>query len=799
MIIEKWKMNFMEHSSLECVAPCDMYSVLFSHGLIEDPYYGTNEKELFDLSRHDATFYSEFDLSDEALNSEKLELIFNGLDTICDIYFNDIVLGSVMNMHRMYEFDIKAIAKKKNYIRLEFKSPLNYFEKMEAYHHLYMDDNSSPGASHLRKALFMSGWDWAPRLPNMGIFRPVEVRYYDVDKIDDILIIQEHKDGNVTLDIDVTTKHSVSNLRLECEIDGNTYVLENGHGRIEIKNPRLWWPNGYGEQSLYDIVFYLYNGKTLIDTVKKEIGLRTLYLSREDDEYGQEFCFVVNGIKIFAMGANHVPIDSLPSRETNERLEELIKKCVFANFNSIRVWGGAYYPRDYFYELCDRYGLIVWQDFMVACANVWLRPEFEKEFVEEAIYNIKRIRHHASLGLLCGNNEMEEAICNWACADGNDPLVRRDYLRLYEEILPALCKEHAPFISYTPSSPTSDGGFNNPQDKTRGDVHFWDVWNGNCGFDEYRKHKFRFCSEYGFESLPNIKTIYDFCPEDERNLLSYTMESHQKHWHGNVKLLRYLAENYQQPKNLEMTVYASQLNQATAIKYGVEHFRRCRGYTMGSIYWQLNDSWPVASWSSIDYYGRLKALHYFAKRFYQSVSLGLFNDGDKIAINVANESRDTFNGYIRAGVRKNDFTSVYEITRDVSVTPLSSFDIDEFENKDFNGHRDAYFYAELYDSNDNLIASNTELGTVPKHFKLLSPEITANAYNGDGGVWLSLSAKAFAKNVEISFKHHDILLSDNYFDILDNRTYKVFAKTDLSAKEILGDVSIISVYDIPLR
>jgi beta-mannosidase len=220
---------------------------------------------------------------------------------------------------------------------------------------------------------------------------------------------------------------------------------------------------------------------------------------------------------------------------------------------------------------------------------------------------------------------------------------------------------------------------------------------------------------------------------------------------------------------------------------------------MGSIYWQLNDSWPVASWSSIDYYGRLKALHYFAKRFYQGVALGLFNDGDKITINVANELRSTFNGYIKAGVRKNDFTSVYEITRDVSISPLSSFDIDELENKDFNGHRDAYFYAELYDSNDNLIASNTELGTVPKHFKLLNPEIAVDAYNGDGGVWLSLSAKAFAKNVEISFKHHDILLSDNYFDILDDTTYRVFAKTDLCAKELLEDVSIISVYDIPLR
>ena len=796
MVIKNWKMDIGEHSGLECQAPCDMYSVLLAHGLIPDPYYGTNEETLLDYSKKNCTFYSEFSLSQDELTRDKIELCFFGLDTICDIYFNGTLLDSVMNMHRLYEYDVKALAKNENQIKLEFKSPVLYFEMMESSHHLYTNTDSLPGAAHLRKALYMSGWDWAPTLPNMGIFRNVVINCYDTDKIDDALIMQEHKNGKVTLSLSATTKHKAQGVTVVAKADGQSIALENGQGEITIENPRLWWPNGYGEQNLYTVEFNLYKGNILLDTVTKTVGLRTIELCRDKDEDGEEFCFKVNDIKIFAMGANFVPVDSLYSRFSKERLEGIIKDCLFANFNCIRVWGGAFYPDDCFYELCDTYGLIVWQDFMVACANVWMRPEFEREFKEEAIYNVKRIRHHASLGVLCGNNEMEEAICGWECADGHDPLVRSDYLKLYENILPSICKEHAPFIPYTPSSPTSGGNFDSPQDYTRGDVHFWHVWNGNCSFDEYRKHKFRFCSEYGFESLPSFKTVKAFCPEDEQNLLSYTMESHQKHWHGNVKLLKYLAEEYQVPKNLEMTVYASQLNQANAIKYGVEHFRRNRGYTMGSIYWQLNDCWPVASWSSIDYFGRYKALHYFAKKFYQPTMLGLFNETDRIDIAVANESLNDFSGYIKYGVSKNDFTAIFEKEKSVFVPALSSLDVESLSNKEFMGTKDEYFWCELYDKDGNLLSRNTELGTKPKHFKLMKPTIKIDADECDGGVLISLSSDVFAKNVEVSFKNYDIVLSDNYFDLTDNKPYKIFAKSSLSAKELLTDIKALSVYDI---
>ena len=795
MVITDWKMDFSKYKGLSCTAPCNMYSVLENHKIIDDPYYGLNEEKLTKLSEEDCTFYTQLYLDEGQLQYEKIDLVFHGLDTICDIYFNGSLLDSVMNMHRTYSYDIKALAKENNEIRLEFKSPIKYFERMEAEHHLYTNWDTVQGAAHLRKALYMSGWDWAPKLPDMGIFRPVEIKCYNTDIIEDVSILQYHKDGKVTLNVSATTKHNANNLTLLCEIDGQKATLENGKAEITIDDPRLWWPNGYGAQELYDITFRLYNGSCPLDTAVKSIGLRTLELCREDDEHGQEFCFRVNGIKIFAMGANYVPMDNLISRDTDERLEGLIKDCIFANFNCIRVWGGAYYPSDYFYDLCDRYGLIVWQDLMVACSNVWLSENMEEQFILEATQNVKRIRHHASLGIICGNNEMEEAICNWPCADGSDPLVRQDYLKLYEDIFPSLCSKLAPQIAYTPSSPTSGGGFDNPTDFTRGDVHFWHVWNGDCPLEEYRKYKFRFCSEYGFESLPSMKTVEFYCPKEEQELLSRTMVSHQKHYGGNPKILRYLQVFYKTPKDLKSTVYVSQLNQANAIKYGVEHFRRHRGYTMGSIYWQLNDPWPVASWSSIDYFGRYKALHYFAKRFYQKVAIGLFNENGKITVNIANEGLDSFEGKIKAGVVKNDLSVISTYEKEVSVNALFSLDALTVSNEDFDGHSDRIFFAELYDKDGNLISRNTELGTAPKDFDFKKPSIKIDAKRENDTIYLSFSADVVTKGVFVDFKNYDLALSDNFFDLYSSEPYTVSVKTDLTEEEILSELQITNLYD----
>ena len=795
MIIKDWKMSFRDYKDLECKAPASLYSVLLEKGLIPDPFYGTHELELRHLSEDDCDFYTEFTVSGDELKKEHCELFFAGLDTICEISLNGKVLDKVMNMHRSYEYDVAALlCEGKNTLALHFSSPVKYYKEMNNKHYLYNTDDTIYGVAHLRKAYYMSGWDWGPTLPDMGIFRPVELNIYDGDKLSEVMIRQYHEGGKVRLVLTAEKKHG-TDADIIAEVDGKQVTLVDGKGEVVIENPKLWWPNGYGEQTLYEVKFKLIKDGAELDECKKTIGLRTLTVSTERDAEGSEFCFVVNGVKIFAKGANYIPVDNILSRVTPERVKQVIDDCRFANFNAIRVWGGAYYPEDYFYDFCDRAGLVIWQDFMVACANVWMRPDFEREIVAEAIENVKRIRHHASLGLLCGNNEMEDAICGWATQ--TNLKVKIDYLRLYEELLPEICEKNAPETFYLPSSPTSGGGFDKPQAPNRGDVHFWEVWNNGKPFDEYRKYKFRFCSEYGFESMPSIKTIDYFCPPEERNLLSFTMENHQKHRNGNAKFLSYLASMYQLPNTLEGIVYATQLNQAMAIQFGVEHFRRTRGYCMGSIYWQLNDCWPVSSWSSVDYFGRYKALHYFAKNFYAPVAMGLFAEGKKITVNVANETLKDFRGTVKVGIMDAEFTPVSEASVEFTVDALTSSDVKTFDFSAVKGIRDRYFYADLYDEDGNFLTRRTELGAKPKHFMWKKPNIDIKAEECTDGVMLTVTSDVFAKNVEISFKSEDPKLSDNFFDIATKDAVKIFVFTKTEPKALLADMQIRTVYDIP--
>ena len=796
MLINNWKMNYGEHCGLECVAPCSMYSVLLQHGLIEDPFYGINELKLTGLSDKDCSFEAELYIDERATEKKHVELVFLGLDTLCKIFINGKLLAETQNMHRRYIFDIKEyISVGKNDIRLDFSSPTEYFKAMNNKHFVQTNADTIPGAAHLRKAFYMSGWDWGPMLPDMGIFRPVYLEAYDGDKIENIFVRQNHKVGKVFLDISVETRHNFDSDIL-VSIDGKEISLDkNKKGSVVIDNPKLWWARGYGEQYLYEITAKIVKNGESVDEKSQKIGLRTLTVSTARDENGSEFCFVLNGIKVFAMGANYIPQDNILSRINPERTEETIKMALDANFNCLRVWGGGYYPEDEFYDLCDKYGLMVWQDSMIACCNVWLNEEMTEEYKEEMIYNLKRLRHHPSLGIWCGNNEMEEAVMYWDGFGGNNALVREDYINLYERIFPELVSKYAPETFYWQASPSSGGGFDDPRCDSRGDTHFWEVWHGNKPFTEYRKRKFRFCSEYGFESYPSMKTIRTFCEEKDMNCFSRVMENHQKCKSGNMKILMYLADNYLYPNSFEDLVYASQLMQADAIKYGVEHFRRNRGYTMGSVYWQFNDCWPVASWSSVDSLGRYKALHYAAKKFYSPVAMGLFLEKDKLTVNVANETMNDFKGSVKVYFSDTSFNILKKFDKEISVSALSSSDVltvkTQYENK-----YGEYMYAELYDENGELIMRQTELYVPPKFFEWKKPELSVNITDADGEAVIEISSNTFAKGVYIDFDSCDPKLSTNFFDIVNGEVYTVNAKTDVAAEELLKQIRIKSVYDI---
>jgi len=391
MIIKNWKMTYDGHVDIACEAPCSMYSVLLENNLIDDPFYGLNELKYTSLSDKDCSFESKFEISREMMSKEYVELTFFGLDTICTIIVNGIEIERVMNMHRTYVYDIKPYIKEgTNVLTLQFESPTKYFCEMNNKHYTYTSTNAIAGAAHLRKAICMSGWDWGPKFPDMGIFRDVVVVAYDGDKIENIFVTQKHKEKTVELNIGVETRHN-KNIDTFVEIDGNKLQLKAGKGKIEIKNPKLWWVRGYGEQQLYTITAKLCSNSAVVDEKSQRIGLRTLTVSTAPDKHGNEFCFVINGVKIFAMGANYIPEDSFYARVNPEKTKKLLDACVDANFNCLRIWGGGYYPCDELYDMCDELGIMIWEDFMVACASIWLSKNMENEFVQEAICNIKRL------------------------------------------------------------------------------------------------------------------------------------------------------------------------------------------------------------------------------------------------------------------------------------------------------------------------------------------------------------------------------------------------------------------------
>ncbi len=790
MLIKDFTLSVGSFKDVPCTAPTSMYRALYDNGLIPDPFYGLNELDLTALSEEDASFSSVFTVNAQMLSHDYVELCFYGLDTICDIYLNGKRLDSVMNMHRTYTYEVKdRLILGENTLRLDFTSPLPYFKQMNDKHFIFTNGDTIPGAAHLRKALYMSGWDWGPTFPDMGIFRDITLSSYNYDRIEDAEIRQTHKKGSVRLRFNATTRYGKDGGMLYAEINGEKVLITDS---ITIEDPKLWWPRGYGEQNLYDVIFTLEKDGKVIDTLTKTIGLRTITVSTGPAN-GYEFAFVVNGIKIFAMGANYIPQDSFPSRVSAESTDKLLRMACDANFNCIRVWGGGYYPEDFFYDSCDRLGLLVWQDFMSACMNVWLRKDFKREFCAEAIDNVKRLRHHASLALLCGNNENESAIYAWDVV--KTELNRLDHMELYEHLLADIAEEYAPETFYWPASPSTVGGFCDTDDYDKGDTHYWEVWHGGIPFTEYRKHKFRFCSEFGFESFPSMKTIRTFCDEENMNPFSRMMENHQKCKNGNRKILTYLADDYLYPSNMEDLVYASQLLQARAIKYGVEHFRRNRGFCMGSIYWQFNDCWPVASWSSVDYFGRYKALHYAARKFYAPIAMGLFLENGTLTVNISNEQMHAFTGSIRYRLMNHMGDAIVEETKSVSLDALSCEDVAAYKPSMAHPYTE-FVTVDLFDENGVLIQRQTELMTQPKYFEWQKPTLTVKAKETVDGVALTFTADVFAKDVFVDFDGIDVVLSDNYFDLTDKAPYTVTAKTDLTAEELQKRMLLKSVYNI---
>lgn len=796
-----WKMREVTETHwLEANIPGSVMSTLLDHNRIGDPHWRLNEYEARELFRKDYEFCREFTASKELMEAGRVELLCYGLDTLAEIYINDILLANTNNMHRTWRFDCKSLLNQgENQLRIVFRAPITYMESYEPSEHKeisYVANGAMKGNQYLRKAHCMFGWDWGAQVPDAGIWRDIELIGFSDGRIEEIEIIQHHHKNGVELELntrlellqneDYLVEYTLTSPKGDVITDQKAVEGKNNNHSISVEQPELWWPNGYGEQPLYSLSVALIRQKEVSDRKEYTLGLRTLTISQEKDQWGSEFTFMINGVKIFAKGADYIPQDLVYSRITEDRIEKLIRSCVRANYNCLRVWGGGYYPSEDFYDLCDRNGLIVWQDLMYACNVYDMTKEFEENIIEETKDNVKRIRHHASLGLWCGNNELESAWLHWPDFLPHSPQLRADYIKQFEYVLPRAVEEVDDRTFFWPSSPSSGGCFDDPDDENRGDTHYWAVWHGLKPFEDYRKYYFRFCSEFGFQSFPSIKTVNSFTEEEDRNIFSKVMESHQKNDSANGMILYYLSENFLYPKDFTSLLYVSQILQGIAIKFGVEHWRRNRGRCMGALYWQLNDDWPVASWASIDYYGRWKALHYMAKNFFAPIAGSIPRTDKTMEAHIQNERMEDKKCKVVMTLRKMDFTILRTDRFEAIIPALSSRKLGDIDYCELVSGQENQVYVEaVFMDEDGTVSTEVEIFVPFKHLRLEQPMISMEVKEEEEQFLITLRAERFAAFVELDFAETDAIFSDNYFYISNGEDKLVtLAKSDITGEPL---------------
>jgi beta-mannosidase len=795
--------------------PGEVHVALMRAGRIPDPFIADNELMVQWVAETDWEFEGLVTVPEALALQDKVWLIFDGLDTLAQVSLNGTILGDVDNAFRTYAWDVSEILHVgENQIRVHFKSPVGYVTALQNTQPLVSPEQSIQGGPYLRKAPCQWGWDWGPQLPSIGIWKGARLAGFSEAKFDTVHLRQAHQfDGSVEVSADVQI-HQWDGAALELcltltDLDGRAFantckVLDSqGLARLVIQDPVLWWPNGYGDQPLYDarVTLQMPDG-TVLDVREYQIGLRTLELRQEPDSCGERFTFVVNGVPIFAKGSNWIPGDSFPTRITRERLAGLLGDAARAHHNMIRVWGGGFYECEDFYDLCDQYGILVWQDFVFSCSIYPLDDEaFVENIRQEVVDNVQRIRHRASLALWCGNNEMDWGWQDWGWSEGEWLKFREPYKQFFYDTLPGWLSELDPDTPYWFSSPTSGTPFEDSNSNDKGDAHYWEVWHGAKPFSAYRQQFPRFMSEFGFQSLPPLKTIKTYADESHWNLTDYMIEHHQRNAFASALFMGQMALHFMMPADFPSLVYLTMVLQAEGIRYGVEHWRRNMQRVSGTLYWQLNDCWPVASWSSLDYFGRWKALHFASRRFYAPRLLSIEDDEQNavMRVHLTNDLATQWAGELYWRLMRLDGEVVEEGEMFVTVDERSSKLVCEkdFSHLSLQEKRETVFVAQLRD-NGEIKATQVATFVRNKHLQLVEPQLKAYLREGDGQtVIIDVETRYLARFVALSLDDADVVFSDNYFDVLPGQTVHVTCSrpSGWTLDEVGKSLTVYSLYD----
>ena len=808
--------------------PGTVHTDLMANELIEDPFFRLNERSVQWVDKEDWMYETTFNATAEEVNAENQEIVFKGLDTYADVYLNHERILVADNMHRTWKCDVKGkLREGENLLEVYFNSPIKVdLPKYDQYDYTF---NTGPDQSQnggifnktlsifARKAGYHYGWDWGPRLVTSGIWRDIDLVTWNGLKLDNVQYIQ--KDVNASRAemktvVRVFSDSDLQNAEVSITADGKTVAtkktsLKKGMNNVTldytVKKPRLWWTNGLGEPYLYDFNTTVKAGKDEV-AQSDAIGIRSLKLITKDDAQGRSLTFELNGKPVFMKGVDMIPLDNFLPRVSHEKYDKHVLDAKAVNMNMIRVWGGGVYEDDYFYDLCDRNGILVWQDFMFACSTYPADEAFLANIRQEAIDNVERLRNHCSIALWCGNNECQDVYYGWGGRynyykeKGVEELTTKQFKDMYFRTLPEVVDEYGGGISYRPSSPYAFE--DTPSDGVHGDAHYWGVWHGRDSIGHYNVEKARFFSEYGFQSFPEFESVKIYAPEErDWSINSEVMMAHQRAGsYANNLIKEYMDEEFRTPEDFPSFLYVGSILQGDAIKTAVEAHRRDMPHCMGTLVWQHNDCWPVASWAGRDYYGRWKAQQYYSKAAYDDILVSPVVINDTLTVNIVTDRRTPAKGKFTITAMTLDGKPFMTKSFDYTAKPLTSTEV--FSSKvadllDGRNRGDVIFYTTF--TTGGRTYDNVGFSTKQKHMNYTAPDYTLDVAKAGDGFDVTIGSDVFARGVFLSLDGIDNFFSDNYFNIMPGSKRTIHVTTPLNEQDFRNQLKLISMGDIHAR